>query len=96
MINIFFDKISGGLQEVFRKFSGKGKITEKDLDGMLREIKMTFLDADVNFNVVKALNNNIAQKAKGAEVLKSLTPDQQIIKIINDELIEILGFAQAG
>ncbi len=96
MINIFFDKISGGLQDVFRKFSGKGKITEKDLDRMLHEIKMTFLDADVNFNVVRVLNNNIAQKAKGAEVLKSLTPDQQIIKIIDDELIEILGFAQAG
>lgn len=96
MIKIFFDNISNGLQNIFKNFARKGKVTETDLKNMLREVRMTFLEADVNYKVVGELEKRIYEKAIGAEILKSLTPDQQIIKIINDELVDILGSAQSG
>lgn len=96
MIKIFFDNISNGLQNIFKNFARKGKVTETDLKNMLREVRMTFLEADVNYQVVRELEKRIYEKAIGAEILKSLTPDQQIIKIINDELVDILGSAQSG
>ena len=96
MIKIFFDNISNGLQNIFKNFARKGKVTETDLKNMLREVRMTFLEADVNYQVVRELGERIYKKAIGAEILKSLTPDQQIIKIINDELVDILGSAQSG
>ena len=96
MIKIFFNNISNGLQNIFKNFARKSKITESDLDSMLREIRIVFLEADVDYQVVKDLIARVRAKALGAEILKSLTPDQQIIKIINDELIDILGNAQSG
>ena len=70
---------------------GKARITESDLNEMLREVKLALLEADVNYKVVKEFINNIHDKALGSDVLKSLTPGQQVVKIVKDELVELLG-----
>ena len=79
------------LQEVTRKLRGKARITESDLKEMLREVKLALLEADVNYTIVKEFINTIQEKALGQDVLKSLTPGQQVIKIVKDELVELLG-----
>ncbi len=86
-----FEGLSSKLQEAVRKLKGKARITEKDLKEVMREIKMALLEADVNYKVVKDFTNKITEKAMGGDVLESLTPGQQIIKIVNEELIELLG-----
>ena len=86
-----FEGLSSRLQEVTRKFRGKARITESDLKEMLREVKLALLEADVNYKVVKEFNNRIQEKALGQNVLKSLTPGQQVIKIVKDELVDLLG-----
>ena len=86
-----FEGISTKLQEITRKFKGKARITESDLKEMLREVKLALLEADVNYKIVKEFVNTIQEKAVGQDVLKSLTPGQQIIKIVKDELTELLG-----
>ena len=86
-----FEGLSSRLQEITRKIRGKARITESDLNEMLREVKLALLEADVNYKVVKDFVNTIHDKALGADVLKSLTPGQQVIKIVKDELIELLG-----
>ena len=86
-----FEGLSSRLQEVTRKLRGKARITESDLKEMLREVKLALLEADVNYKVVKEFNNRIQEKALGQNVLKSLTPGQQVIKIVKDELVELLG-----
>ena len=85
-----FEGISSRLQNIIRKIKGSARITEKDLKEMTREIKLTLLEADVNFMVVKKFIKNIEEKALGEEVLKSLTPGQQVVKIVKDELTKIL------
>lgn len=85
-----FEGLSSRLQNIIRKIKGSARITEKDLKEMTREIKLTLLEADVNFMVVKKFIKNIEEKALGEEVLKSLTPGQQVVKIVKDELITIL------
>ena len=86
-----FEALGDKLQATFKKLRGKGKLTEKDIDAALREIRMSLLEADVNYKVVKTFANNLKEKCMGEEVLKSLTPGQQVIKIVNNELITLLG-----
>ena len=86
-----FEGLSEKLQEVTRKLRGKARITESDLKEMLREAKLALLEADVNYLIVKQFINTIQEKALGQDVLKSLTPGQQVIKIVKDELVELLG-----
>mgnify|MGYP001625339193 CR=1 FL=1 len=86
-----FEGLSSRLQEITRKFRGKARITESDLKQMLREVKLALLEADVNYKIVKDFTNSIQEKALGQDVLKSLTPGQQVIKIVKDELVELLG-----
>ena len=86
-----FEGLSSRLQEITRKLKGKARITDSDLKDMLREVKLALLEADVNYKIVKEFIASIQEKALGADVLKSLTPGQQVIKIVKDELIELLG-----
>lgn len=86
-----FEGISSKFQEITRKLKGKVRITESDLKEMLREVKLALLEADVNYKVVKEFINTIQEKALGQDVLKSLTPGQQVVKIVKDELVELLG-----
>ena len=86
-----FEGLSSRLQEITRKLKGKARITDTDLKEMLREVKLALLEADVNYKIVKDFIATIQEKAQGADVLKSLTPGQQVIKIVKDELIELLG-----
>ena len=86
-----FEGLSARLQEITRKFRGKARITDSDLKEMLREVKLALLEADVNYKIVKEFIASIQEKALGQDVLKSLTPGQQVIKIVKDELVELLG-----
>jgi signal recognition particle subunit SRP54 len=86
-----FDNLSEKLQRVFKNLRGEGKLTAENMEGALREIRMALLEADVNFRVVKQLIENIRQKAMGEEVLTALSPSQQVIKIVQEELVRILG-----
>ncbi|MDE3077762.1 MAG: signal recognition particle protein [Chloroflexota bacterium] len=90
-----FDALSDRLQAVFDKLRGKGKLTEEDVDAALREVRLALLEADVNFKVVKNLQARIREKAVGSEVMESLTPAQHVVKIVNDELVELLGGGQS-
>ena len=89
--NMAFEGLSSRLQEITRKIRGKARITESDLKEMLREVKLALLEADVNYKIVKDFIETIRQKALGQDVLKSLTPGQQVVKIVKDELVELLG-----
>lgn len=86
-----FETLSDKLQNVFKKLSGKGSLTEKDVDEALREVRLALLEADVNFKVARDFIANVRERALGSDVLQSLTPAQQVIKIVNEELISILG-----
>jgi signal recognition particle subunit SRP54 len=86
-----FDTLSDRLQGVFKRLRGKGKLTEKDVDEALREVRLALLEADVNFKVVKDFIARIRERAIGVDVLESLSPAQQVIKIVNEEMIEMLG-----
>lgn len=86
-----FDTLGSKLQEITRKLRGKARVTESDLKDVLREVKLVLLEADVNYKVVKDFIKTVEEKALGQDVLKSLTPGQQIIKIVKDEMTELLG-----
>lgn len=86
-----FEGLSSRLQEITRKLKGKARITESDLKEVTREVKLALLEADVNYKIVKDFVKVIEEKALGQDVLKSLTPGQQVIKIVKDELIQLLG-----
>ena len=90
-----FDQLSSKLQDVFKQLKGKGKLTDKDVKVALREVKLALLEADVNFKVVKQFIKSIEERAIGQEVLESLTPGQQVIKIVNDELVQLMGSTQS-
>jgi signal recognition particle subunit SRP54 len=90
-----FDTLADRLQGVFKKLGGRATISEKDLDEALREVRVALLEADVNFKLVKTFINDVREKALGAQVIRSVTPVQQIIAIVNDELVEMLGGEQA-
>ncbi|MDR1296751.1 MAG: signal recognition particle protein [Deltaproteobacteria bacterium] len=91
-----FENISDKFSNVFQKIRGRGKITESDLKSSLRDVRLALLDADVNYKVVKDFIFTVNQKALGKDILKSLTPDQHIIKIVNDELTELMGGESRG
>ena len=86
-----FEGLSEKLQNITRKLSGKARITESDLKEVLREVKLALLEADVNYKIVKDFVAVIEEKALGQDVLKSLTPGQQVVKIVKDELVQLLG-----
>ena len=86
-----FESLGDKLQGVFKKLRGKGRVSEKDIKEAMREVRMALLEADVNFKVAKDFINKVSEKATGADVLESLTPGQQIVKIVRDELVELLG-----
>ena len=90
-----FESLSGKLQSVFKDLRGLGKISESNVTDSLREVRLALLDADVNFKVAKKFIENIKEKAIGQKVIQSIHPGQQIIKIINDELVELLGSQNA-
>src|SRR5690348_11779976 len=90
-----FDNLSEKLQRVFKNLRGEGKLSAENMESALREIRMALLEADVNFRVVKQLIENIKQKAMGEEVLTALSPSQQVIKIVHEELIKVLGSHEA-
>ena len=86
-----FESLSEKLSGVFKKLRGKGVLTEQDINDAMREVKLALLEADVNYKVVKEFVANVKEKALGEEVLKSLTPAQQVVKIVNDELVALMG-----
>lgn len=90
-----FEGLSSKLQNVFKKLTGRGKLNEKDVKEAMREVKLALLEADVSFAVVKKFIAAVTERAVGAEVLESLTPGQQVIKIVNEELTNLMGGANA-
>lgn len=90
-----FESLSDKLQGIFKKLRGKGKITEEDVKAAMREVRLALLEADVNFKVVKDFINRVKERAVGQEVLQSITPSQQIIKIVHDEMTELMGGAES-
>jgi signal recognition particle subunit SRP54 len=90
-----FESLSNKLQDVFARLKGKGKLTEKDVKAALREVKLALLEADVNFKIVKDFINNVTERAIGSEVLEGLNPGQQVVKIVNDELVYLMGSTQS-
>jgi signal recognition particle subunit SRP54 len=86
-----FENLSDKLQRVFKNLRGEGRLTEEHIQEALKEIRIALLEADVNFKVVKQFTDNVKAKAVGEEVMQSLSPGQQVVKIVRDELVEILG-----
>lgn len=90
-----FEGLSSKLQDTIKKLKGKGKLSEKDIKEAMREVKLALLEADVNYKVVKDFVKNVSEKCLGNEVMQSLTPGQQVIKIVNDELTNLMGNAES-
>src|SRR5438128_8056645 len=86
-----FDSLSTRLQAIFDRLGGHGRLTEDNIQEALREVRLALLEADVNFKVVKVFVERVREKAVGQDVLKSLTPAQQVVKVVHDELVELLG-----
>ena len=91
-----FESLSTRLQDVFRQIRGEGRLTEETVELALREIRMALLEADVNFKVVKAFIDRVRDRAVDQQVLRSLTPDQQVVRIVRDEMLALFGDAQGG
>ncbi len=91
-----FESLSNRLQGVFRSIRGQSRLTEDSVDAALREIRLALLEADVNFRVVKAFVERVRSKAVGDEVLRSLTPDQHVVRIVRDEMLALFGTATGG
>ncbi|MBP5426931.1 MAG: signal recognition particle protein [Clostridiales bacterium] len=92
---MIFEGLSNNIQKIVSKLKGQTRVTEKDVKNVMREIKLALLEADVSFKVVKDFIARVSEKASGQEVITSLTPGQQVIKIINDELVELMGSEQS-
>lgn len=90
-----FEGLAEKLQDTFKRLKSKGKLTEKDVTEAMREVRLALLEADVNFKVVKDFVNKVKERSIGSEVLESLTPGQQVIKIVNEELTDLMGKAQS-
>ena len=86
-----FESLSDRMNHIFSKLRNKGKLTELEIKQAMREIRVALLEADVNFGVVKSFVASVSEKALGEDILKSLTPAQQIVKIVNDELVALMG-----
>src|SRR5256885_11540582 len=91
-----FDSLSTRLQDVFRTLRGQGRLTEDLVEAALREIRLALLEADVNFKVVKAFIDRVRDRAMDQAVLRSLSPAQQVVKIVRDEMVALFGDAQGG
>ena len=91
-----FEGLASKLQETLKKLRGKGKLSEKDIKDAMREVKLALLEADVNYKVVKNFIKSVSEKCLGEEVLKSLTPAQQVVKIVNEELTALMGNSQSS
>src|ERR1044071_2487401 len=91
-----FDSLSSKLQNAFKNLRGLGKISEENVSEALREVRMALLEADVNFKVARDFIERVKNKSLGQEVIQSIQPGQQVIKIIHDELVELLGSSNAG
>ncbi len=90
-----FEGLTGRLQETFNKLRGKGRVSEEDVNNAMREVRLALLESDVNFRVVKDFISRVKERAVGQEVLKSLTPGQQVIKVVNEELTTLMGGTQS-
>ena len=90
-----FESLASKLQEVFKQLRSKGKLTENDVKTAMREVKIALLEADVNFKIVKQFIKKVTERAVGTEVLEGLNPGQQVIKIVNEELINLMGTTQS-
>ena len=88
---MIFSSLAEKLQDTFDKLRGKGKLSESDVKSALKEVKMALLEADVNYKVVKDFVKKIEERAVGKEVMESLTPAQHVIKIVNEELQDLMG-----
>ena len=86
-----FDSLSEKLQNVFKNLRSKGKLTEDDVKAALKEVKMALLEADVNFKVVKQFTKSVQERAIGQDVMNGLNPGQMVIKIVNEEMIKLMG-----
>lgn len=91
-----FDALTDKLQGVFSGLKGRGKLTESDITAAMRAIRLSLLEADVSLPVVKQLTSAISARAKGSEVMGSLTPDQQVVKIVSEELTRLMGEANVA
>ena len=90
-----FQNLTDKINAAFKKFKNKGKLTEDDVKAGMREIKLALLEADVNFKVVRDFIKKVTDRAVGADVINSLLPAQQIVKIVNEELTALMGSEQA-
>ena len=90
-----FEGLADRLQATMQKIRGKGKVSEADVKEMMREVRLALLEADVNFKVVKQFIKKVSERAVGQEVMKSLTPGQQVIKVVKEELTELMGGEQS-
>ena len=86
-----FESLSDKLQNVFRNLRSKGRLTEADVKAALKEVKMALLEADVSFKVVKQFISSVQERAVGQDVMTSLTPGQMVIKIVNEEMVKLMG-----
>ena len=91
-----FDSLHSKLEGTFKKLRGRGVLKEKDIDEALREVRMALLEADVNFKVVKEFCARVREKSIGEDVLKSLSPGQQVVKFVHEELVEVMGGQAEG
>src|SRR5258706_11535125 len=91
-----FDSLGTRLQDVFKTLRGEARLTPENIEAALREIRLALLEADVNFQVVKAFVDRVRDRAMDQAVLKSLTPSQQVVKIVRDELLALFGDAKGG
>ena len=90
-----FEGLTDKLQGVFKKLGSKGRLTEQDVKAAMREVRMALLEADVNYKVVKDFVAKVTERAVGEDIVKSLTPGQQVIKIVNEELTGLMGGSSA-
>ena len=86
-----FDSLSEKLQNIFKNLRGKGRLSEADVKAALKEVKLALLEADVNFKVVKQFIKSVEERAIGQDVMSSLTPGQMVIKIVNEEMVSLMG-----
>ncbi|MDY0346417.1 MAG: signal recognition particle receptor subunit alpha, partial [Acholeplasma sp.] len=91
-----FDSLSSRLQMAMRRITGKGKLNETDIDEMMREVRLSLLEADVNLKVIRQFTNNVKEKALGQKILSGLNPGQQVVKVVFDELKRVMGDETAG
>ena len=86
-----FDQLTGRLDEIFKRLRGHGRLTEANIESALREVRRALLEADVHYRVARAFVARIKERALGQEVLRSITPAQQVVKLVHDELVRLMG-----